>query len=101
MEQQTPITDAAVPEPTPEKPKTSWMALAGILVLTLVLAGGALYLKSTTPDMPEGVVIEAIEQQGTSTEPEAIEADLAVQSPDEFDQEFDAAFAELDSAVAE
>lgn len=97
-------------EQTPESPvvkvlepqKTSWLALGGLVVILLAVAGSAYYLSNTgsSAESTEAQV-EALETQSDSTEPEAIEADLAAQSPDEFDEDFDAAFAELDASLAQ
>lgn len=97
-------------EQTPESPvvevlkpqKTSWVALGGLIVVLLAVAGGAYYLSSTMPST-EGIEaqVEALDTQSDSTEPEAIEADIAAQSPDEFEEDFDAAFAELDASLAQ
>ncbi len=42
--------------------------------------------------------VAALDTQSESTEPEAIEQDLAAESPDTFDQELDEAFAGLDAS---
>ena len=95
---------------TPESPvvnvlepqKTSWVALGGLIVVLLAVAGGAYYLSSTIPSTESiEAQVAALETQSESTEPEAIEADIAAQNPDEFEEDFDAAFAELDASLAE
>lgn len=95
---------------TPESPvvkvlepqKTSWIALGGLIVVLLAVAGGAYYLSSTMPFTGSvEAQVEALETQSDSTEPEAIEADITAQSPAEFEEDFDAAFAELDASLAE
>lgn len=95
---------------TPESPvvkvlepqKTSWVALGGLIVVLLAVAGGAYYLSSTIPSTESvEAQVEALETQSDSTEPEAIEADIAAQSPEEFEEDFDAAFAELDASLAQ
>ena len=98
---QTP--ESPVVETAPQPQKTSWLALGGLMVALLVVAGGAYYLSSTMPSDAENAdtQIEALETQSDSTEPEAIEADIAAESPDEFEEDFDAAFAELDASLAE
>lgn len=96
-------------EQTPESPavevlkpqKTSWVALGGLIVVLLAVAGGAYYLSSTMPSEGIEAQVEALDTQSDSTEPEAIEADIAAQSPDEFEEDFDAAFAELDASLAQ
>lgn len=97
-------------EQTPESPvvevlqpqKTSWLALGGLIVVLLAVAGGAYYLTSTMPSTESvEAQVEALETQSESTEPEAIEADIAAESPDEFEEDFDAAFAELDASLAQ
>ncbi len=80
--------------------KTSWVALGGLVIVLLAVVAGGLYLKGMIPGTEnEAETVRAIETQGDSTAPEEIEADLSAQSPDEFDQEFDAAFAELDASL--
>lgn len=82
--------------------KTVWIALGVLVLLLLVLAAGAYAFKDLLPGMsPEEQAVSEIEVQGESTAPEAIEADLTATTPDEFDQEFDTAFAELDASLAE
>lgn len=82
--------------------KTSWIAVASILIVLLALAVGVLYLKDMLPGMnKQEEAVRALETLSDSTEPEAIEADLSAESPDEFDKEFDAAFAELDASLAQ
>lgn len=81
-----------------EKPRTSWVAIASLVVVALLIAGGAIYLKSAMPE-PTVVTPEALQEQSDSTEPEAIGADLEAQSPDQFDAEFDQAMAELDASL--
>lgn len=80
--------------------KTSWVALGGLVIVLLAVVAGGLYLKGMIPGTEnEAETVRAIETQSDSTAPEEIEADLSAQSPDEFDQEFDAAFAELDASL--
>lgn len=83
--------------------KTSWPALIGLGIAALLIAAGAYYLKETLPGYPQTQAVspETLEEQSDSTEPEAIEDDLAAQDPDSFDQEVDAAFAELDASLSE
>jgi len=97
--EQTPnpnVQGSAAPEQ-----KTSWAALAGLVVVVFALAAGAYYLQEILPEpaVTDAQMVQNIETQSDSTEPEAIEADLEAQSPDEFDQEFDEAFAELDASL--
>lgn len=82
--------------------KTPWVALGTLLVVLVTLSGGAYYFSqdSLSPEDTEER-IEALDTQSDSTEPEVIEADLAAESPDRFEQDFDAAFAELDASLAE
>lgn len=85
-----------------EPQKTSWVALGSLIVVLLAVAGGAYYLSSTIPSTESiEAQVKALETQSDSIEPEAIEADLAAQSPEEFEEDFDAAFAELEAALAE
>lgn len=88
--------------PAEPKSKTSWLALGGLLVAALLIAAGGLYLQDTLPEYAVSEVTpESLETQSDSTEPEAIAADLEAETPDEFDQELDTAFAELDASLGE
>lgn len=85
-----------------EPQKTSWVALGGLIVVLLAVAGGVYYLSTTVPSTESiEAQVEGLEAQSDSTEPEAIEADLAAQSPEQFEKDFDAAFEELDASLAE
>ncbi|MBU2103752.1 hypothetical protein KJ848_02425 [Patescibacteria group bacterium] len=85
---------------SPATRSVSWITLGIALVVMILVAVGIFYLKDSFPTN-EDSVIEALETQNDSTEPAVIEEDLTAQSPDEFDQEIDAAFAELDASLAE
>lgn len=95
------VTPVIVP---PKPTKTSYGALIGIIIVTLAIASGAYYLFTArvnelvqiTED--QQAAIAALDAQSNSTEPEAIQEDLNAQSPDEFDQELDQAFAQLDAS---
>ncbi|MBU2220944.1 hypothetical protein KKD81_03365 [Patescibacteria group bacterium] len=85
---------------SPATRSVSWITLGIALVVMILVAVGIFYLKDSFPTN-EVSVIETLETQNDSTEPAVIEEDLTAQSPDEFDQEIDAAFAELDASLAE
>lgn len=100
-------TPTVTPVIVPPKPvKTSYGALLGILVITIAIAGGAYYLFNARVDElvaiteQQQAAIAALDVQSSSTEPEAIEEDLAAESPEEFDEDLDAAFASLEAAFA-
>lgn len=108
-----PNTTPVMPEPkvtpviVPPRPtKTSYGALAGIVIVTLAIAGGAYYLFTARVNElieiteSQQAAIAALDSQSKSTEPEAIQEDLSAQSPDEFDQELDQAFAQLDASFS-
>jgi predicted negative regulator of RcsB-dependent stress response len=78
----------------------------GILVALIIIVGavvvGAYYTwNSRVHDrvIAEAAALRELDTMSESTVPEAIEADLAAETPDEFDAELDAAFAELDAAM--
>jgi len=86
----------------PATSQTSWVALGVLLLVVLAVGAGAFYLKGMLPATEQDAdTVQALETQSDSTAPEEIEADLSAESPDEFDQEFDAAFAELEASLAE
>lgn len=103
MEPTTPVSNPA--PMTPEPPKKSPMAgiIAIVLVLILIILG-ALYAwgeriaeyGDLSPE--EAQLVNELEQQSNSTDPEAIQADLSAESSAEFDSELDAAFQEMDAA---
>lgn len=105
MDQQNQNPAPVAPPPVPvEKPatKTSWPALIGLVIVLLLVAGAAYYLKESMMGPVEtGTAIEELETQGDSTDADAIEADLAAESPDEFEEDFDAAFAEIEASLGE
>lgn len=88
---------------TPGKTNASWGAVIGVILVLALLIVGAFYFwgKRVSESTMNTEAIEALEMQSDSTEAEAIEADLAAESPDEFDAELDAAFAELEASLAE
>jgi hypothetical protein len=91
MEQnQNPVQQAPV--------KTSYGALVGLLAIVAVIVVGAFYLLNQRLEEPE---IQQLTEQGDSTDPAEIEQDLSNQSPDEFDQDLDKAFVELNAAFEE
>ena len=102
-------------EPTTPNPMTPGSAPAvprqgssmGILIALVIIVGavvvGAYYTwNSRIHDrvMAEAAALRELDTMSESTVPEAIEADLAAETPDEFDAELDAAFAELDAAMS-
>lgn len=97
------VTPVIVPPPAP---KTSYGALIAIVIITVAIALGAYYLFTMRVDElvriteEQQATIAALDAQSESTEPEAIEADLAAESPEEFDQEMERAFAALEAAFA-
>jgi len=104
---QIPVAPAPVVTPVivPPKPtKTSFGALAAILVITVAIAAGAYHLFNARIDEliaiteEQQAAIAALDAQSRSSEPEAIEADLIAQSPDDFDSELAEAFAQLDAS---
>ncbi len=100
-------TDMSTSSPTPvtpslpEKPKTSYGALLGLVVIVAAIALGALYFLnervSENAVLEQNAALEAIDAQGTSTDAAAIEEDLDAQTPADFDAEIDAAFGDLDA----
>jgi uncharacterized protein HemX len=101
--QEVRVTPVVVP-PTPAK--TSYGALFGIFVIAVAVAAGAYYFFNQRVDElvqiteDQQAAIAALDTQSESTEPEAIEADLAAESPDEFDAEMESAFASLEAAFS-
>lgn len=85
---------------TTPKPRTSWGAIIGLLLVVVIVVAGAFYMLGERV-AHERQPLHAAEERSESTEPEAIEADLAAQTPEEFEEDIDAAFAELDAALAE
>ena len=88
---------------TPGKANTSWSMVIGLILVIALIVVGAFYFwgKRVSENQINTEAIEALQMQGDSTQADAIEADLAAQSPDEFDAEFDQAFAELEASLAE
>lgn len=86
----------------PTNPAHASASTGTIVVLVIILAlivGGAVYVwKDHVASLPPEAQVESLETQGDSTEASAIEADLAAESSDEFDEDFDQAFTELDAA---
>lgn len=97
------VTPVIVP---PAPTKTSYGALVGVLIITVAIATGAYYLFNARVDElvaiteQQQAAITALDMQSNSTEPEAIEEDLAAESPDDFDQELDEAFAQLEASFS-
>lgn len=105
QEPQAPVvTPVIVP---PKVSQTSYGALIGLIVVVAAIAGGAYYLFTDRVNElieiteSQQAAIAAFDAQSRSTEPEAIEADLAAKSPDEFDAEMERAFAALEEAFSE
>lgn len=97
------VTPVIVPPPPT---KTSYGALFAVLVIVAAVAGGAYYLFNARVNElieiteKQQAAIAALDAQSESTEPEAIESDLAAESPDEFDAELDEAFAQLETSFS-
>lgn len=98
--QNTPTPTPITPSVEPKKPSSFGGTIAIVLILVLVVVG-ALYLWgeriAKAPASPEEQ-IETLQEQSSSTEPAAIQADLEAQSPEDFEAELDAAFTEIDAA---
>jgi hypothetical protein len=86
----------ATPEGEAPKVRTSYGALIGLLVIVAAIVLGALYFLKERVDM--GISSDPA-AQSASTEPEAIEADLEAQTADDFDQEIEQAFVEMEAAI--
>lgn len=97
------VTPVIVPPPPT---KTSYGALFAVLVIVVAVAGGAYYLFNARVDEliaiteEQQAAIAALDAQSKSTDPAAIESDLAAQSPDDFDRELDDAFAQMDASFS-
>lgn len=94
-------TQQAPVSPTPEAPKTSYGALIGLVIVVVAIALAALYFLKERVDesvYTQDSRAESLAEQGTSTDPQDIQADLEAESPEEFDEELDKAFVELDAA---
>ncbi len=95
-------TPAPAPSPmTPggDKPKTSYGAIVGLLIIVAAIVIGALYfLKERVGD---GMYQDPndLSAQGTSTAPEDIQADLDARSSDDFDREIDQAFVDMEAEL--
>lgn len=99
----TPNTDTTTPSPmspTPQKGGSLGGIIAILVILILVVVGALYFWGERVSQSPEATEaqIEGLQEQGDSTNPSEIEADLDAQSPDEFDAELDAAMGELDAA---
>jgi uncharacterized protein HemX len=98
---QTPIMTPPEPAALEPKAKTSYSALLGLIVITVAILGAAYYLFSTRlaeTSLMQDAAVESLDTQSDSTEPGAIESDLAAESPDDFDKEMDEAFAEFEAS---
>lgn len=97
------VTPVIVPPPPT---KTSYGALVGVLIITVAVATGAYYLFNARVDElvaiteQQQAAIAMLDAQSNSTEPEAIEADLAAETPETFDAELDEAFAQLEASFS-
>ncbi len=97
------VTPVIVP---PKVSQTSYGALIGLVIVIAGVAGGAYYLFTARVNElvaiteSQQAAIAALDAQSDSTEPEAIEADLASESPDEFDAEMEEAFAALEASFS-
>lgn len=97
--QETPVAQ------TPVSPKkSSWGGILAIIVILILIVVGAFYawgeriVKDDDLSPEEEQILEDLENQDSSTDPAAIEADLQAQSAEDFDKDFDAAFNELDAS---
>lgn len=77
--------------------RTSYGPLIVLVIIVAVIVAGAFYVLNQRMTMEE-VQLQTLSDQGNSTEPEAIEQDLSQETPDDFDQDLDQAFMELDAA---
>lgn len=100
----TPNTDTQTPSaPMSPEPKKggSLGGIIAILVILVLIVVGALYFwgeRVSQSPSPTDTQVETLQEQGDSTDPNDIEADLDAQSPDEFEAELDAAMNELDAS---
>jgi hypothetical protein len=97
-------TPAPAPSPmTPggEKPKTSYGAVIGLLIIVAAIVIGALYFLKERVGDDMYTNPEDLSTQGTSTAPEDIEADLNAQSSDDFDREIDQAFVDMEAELSQ
>lgn len=103
MEPTQPPVASVPPEAPAAEPKTSYATLIALVVIVLLIAGGAMYFLKARIAGVDTMRADpsALTEQSESTEPEAIESDLSAESPDEFDAELEAAFDELDASFAE
>lgn len=85
-------------EPTPTTPevKTSYGTLVVLLLIVAVIVFGAFYVLKERIASDEA--IESLTEQSDSTDPAAIEQDLSATPPEDFEQDLDQAFVELDAA---
>lgn len=99
--QPAPTAPASAPAPAnppaASQPKTSYGALVALVLIVAAIVAGAFYLFTQKADI-YSPAIDELGTQGDSTEPATIESDLAAESPDDFDTEFDKAFAELEAS---
>jgi hypothetical protein len=95
------------PNQTPASAPAKKAPLGGVIAIIVVLVlivVGALYAwgeriaENGAQSPEEEQVIDELQTQSNSTDPDAIEADLTAQSSEEFDAELDEAFAEMDTA---
>ena len=82
------------------------MLIVGLVAIAaiIVVAAYSWYAPSSTEIGEDTIevqipVVEDIRSQSDSTETEAIEADLSAQSPDDFDQEINGIFAEMEAEL--
>lgn len=93
-------TQAPAPvEPSASKQKSSAGALIALAIIVIALIGAAFFFLNERVSQTETTGVSSLEEQGTSTEPGDIEADLSAKSPDSFDADLDAAFYELETSV--
>ncbi len=96
---QTPVPHM---EPVTPNRKPSYGGIVAILIILLGVVIGAFYFwGECIAEEPAHVEeqLNALESQSTSTDPSAIQADLEAQSPDEFEEDLDNAFNELNASL--
>ena len=98
-----------IPTPTPEsvasvpKKRSFGGILAIVLILVLIIIGafyawGERIAEQDNLSPEEQQILNDLENQGNSTDPSAIEADLNAETSEEFNAELDQAFTEMDAA---
>lgn len=104
MEQNQTPAPVNAPVTPPSTKRASYGGIAAIVLILALIIVGAFYVwgeriathGNLSPAEQE--MLKDLETQGESSDASAIEADLAAENPDEFNEDFDAAYAELDAA---